>query len=841
MLPSVDPSHADLPTAYRLRGKQDPVASATPASADAAVDEPALRGALGIPEDATRVLVFSESSHWDTNWLQTSEEYFKNRLEPIFAKVILALERDPLRIYCIESVFFLKLFWERHPERQEELRTLIHQRRLRVLSSSFTTPDTLLPHPEAILRDFLLGQEWLRNSGLSIVPRTAYFPDNFGHSPHLPSLMRSVGVQAVGVTRIDGMYFIASDFRRKGAFPLKGSTAEILQKELKTLDFVWKDDDGAEVLCHWNAFTYFQGDMLAHAGFVRWNGHVVAIPWRTRGHISRRIDRFVRQLAPLSLTPYSLCPIGMDFNDPILDLRELLERYNRERYPSTGTWAVLAGLDDYFELIGAHREELPIVSVDPNPYWMGFYSSRQELKQRPTRVARSLLLCETLSALAPPDAALEVSLREAWLNLVLMNHHDAVTGTSPDRVCHDEQHGWLDIAEKAASRALSLASADASPEAGSARDDMDRRSASPQSARWWREGDLLHVEHAHYRMAFSERQGGCLTSLWSCGHEQLKGVGLDLVAFSDEGGLWRLGHEFRGGRFVEVDRASARPAKIDVRQAGDTLSVVIVSDLAGMPFTRTITCREGEPFLHVSVAGAVGRRLTVTCRSEIAEGPTSLDMDTIGGQIERPHERVHQPTFWPVPSLVSLAGPRRALHVGFEAPTAVSLSPDLALDWIVARNASKERAFRCLPVLAHPIGGTADELQTHHAALFVTAGRVAPAQIRQRLELAWLPVELQGLKRLASSEVRCDDPAVSIAAMKRADKGSGIIVRLVSERRPGRTVRVWLPSCQIRAAFECDARENDGRPLEIHDGCAVVPLSFRLTSVRLIHGASAPL
>src|SRR5580658_2790529 len=450
------------------------------------MSEAALRERLGIPDGAARVLVFSESSHWDTNWLETSEEYFKRRLEPIFAKILSALERDPLRVYCIESVFFLKLFWERHPECREELTRLIEERRLRVLSSSFTTPDTLLPHPESILRDFHLGQSWLRSAGLSIVPRTAYFPDNFGHSPHLPSLMRSVGVQAVGVTRIDGMYFIASDFRRKDAFPLKGSTAEVLQKELRTLDFVWRDDDGAEVLCHWNAFTYFQGDMLAHAGFVRWNGHVVAIPWRAAGHIARRIDGFVKQLAPLSLTPYSLCPIGMDFNDPIHDLRELLDRYNRERYGSTGTWAVLAGLDDYLDLVGAHRAKLPVLAVDPNPYWMGFYSSRQELKQRPTRIARSLLLAETLSALRPPSPPLEASLREAWLNLVLMNHHDAVTGTSPDRVCHAEQRGWLDIAELAAKRALSLASAKATVEVGGK---LAPKRASPARSglRWWRE------------------------------------------------------------------------------------------------------------------------------------------------------------------------------------------------------------------------------------------------------------------------------------------------------------------------------------------------------------------
>ena len=382
------------------------VRPAAGSSETAAADREAkLRDRLGIPADAKRVLLFSESSHWDTNWLKTSDEYFDERLRPIFSAILKALEQDPSRVYCIESVFFLKLFWERHPEEQERLRSLLERRQLRVLTSSFTTPDTLLPHPEAILRDFHLGQQWLHAQGLSSVPRTAYFPDNFGHSPHLPSLMRAVGVDSVALTRIDGMYFIASDFRRKSAFPLKGSTAEVLQKDLRTLDFVWRDDDGAEVLCHWNAFTYFQGDMLAHAGIVRWSGLVAAIPWRTRGHIARRIDGFVRQLEPVSRTPYMLCPIGMDFNDPIDRLPELLHRYNHERFGSTGTWALLAGMDDYFELVGHHSARLPVLSVDPNPYWMGFYASRPELKQRSTRLTRELLLAEALSALEAREAS----------------------------------------------------------------------------------------------------------------------------------------------------------------------------------------------------------------------------------------------------------------------------------------------------------------------------------------------------------------------------------------------------------------------------------------------------
>jgi hypothetical protein len=43
---------------------------------------------------------------------------------------------------------------------------LVNSRRLRLASNGITTADTLLPKTEAILRDFLLGQEWLRSNGM---------------------------------------------------------------------------------------------------------------------------------------------------------------------------------------------------------------------------------------------------------------------------------------------------------------------------------------------------------------------------------------------------------------------------------------------------------------------------------------------------------------------------------------------------------------------------------------------------------------------------------------------------------------------------------------------------
>ena len=46
---------------------------------------------------------------------------------------------------------------------------------------------------------------------------------------------------------------------------------------------------------------------------------------------------------------------------------------------------------------------------------------------------------------------------------MLINHHDAITGTSPDRISHGEHRDWLDNAEAAAGQALALSVGDGSP------------------------------------------------------------------------------------------------------------------------------------------------------------------------------------------------------------------------------------------------------------------------------------------------------------------------------------------------------------------------------------------
>ncbi len=162
----------------------------------------------------------------------------------------------------------------------------------------------------------------------------------------------------------------------------------------------------------------------------------------------------------------------------------------------------------------------------------------------------------------------------------------------------------------------------------------------------------------------------------------------------------------------------------------------------------------------------------------------------------------------------------------------MSFSPEGALEWIVARNATKERAFGLLPVLAHPIGGTDDSLQVHGAALLLAeegpAGEAALRHVRAMLEA-------EGTRHTLARLVHCDTPGVEVAALKRADRGEGLVVRLVAEKPHDAHVTVSLVGQKMRAAWRTDAHERDLEPLRVNpDGSVVVNMTGVLATVRLL-------
>ena len=520
------------------------------------------RRRLGIPDDAQQVLVLAESSHWDPDWMLTSEQYFRLGVGRTLDRVLDELGREPRRVWNVDCVFFLAMYWERRPERREESAGLVNSGRMRLTTSGVTTQDTLLPPTESVLRDFLVGQEWLRERGMTQEPRLAYFPDSFGHSPSLPSLLRAAGFDRTVVTRIDGAYFVGSDWERKSRFPKPGSSAETLTAA-GSADFVWRDAQGSEVLAHWHPFTYGHGDMVASVGILRYMSLPTAVPDRSERRVAARIERYAAQLQPLARTPYLLCPVGLDFAHPIPDLLELVDRYNRNRAPDSGLWVVNAATDDYLDLVESHRDELPVLELDPNPYWTGFYASRPELKRAQRRLVDRLLVAEAEAvAIGVEEAERRAEgWAGAWWTASVANHHDFVTGTSPDRVVRGEQEPWLrGRAGAGRSRRRPGGAVESAAMGG---DEVTDAVASAVTLEWV-EG-RLRVDAGRLVATFDPAVGGCATSVRVDGTETVAAPAGDLVAYDDSGGLWRLGSEYRGGHLRPIDRTSARRGVVTAR------------------------------------------------------------------------------------------------------------------------------------------------------------------------------------------------------------------------------------------------------------------------------------
>ncbi|MCE7884116.1 MAG: hypothetical protein DYH08_09700 [Actinobacteria bacterium ATB1] len=802
-----------------------------------------LRRRLGIPDSAEKVLVLAESSHWDPNWLLRSDQYFRWMVRRNLDRAVAELVHEPRRVYGVECTFFPQMYWDAASEpRREIFRDLVNAGRLRFTASGVTTPDTLIPREETILRDFLLGQEWLREHGMHQEPKLSYFPDSFGHSPGLPALLNAAGFDMAAVTRVDGMLLQGAEWAPPGHFPRPGSTASLLLQDEKSLDFVWTTPCGAELLTHWNAFGYGHGDMIAAHGPVRLLTLPTYIPDRREAFVRHRIERYVRELAPVSRTPYMLLAMGLDFVPPVPRLWELIDRWNETEFDRRGIWLTNAGYDDYLSLVSHHRHSLPAVDLDSNPYWTGFYSARLDLKRACVELAETLVLAEAAAATRPGTGyhstrRVQAALAPAWHVAVTSDHHDWITGTSPDRVARGEQLPWLDRARREVTRILERELADL----GDGCAVENAQETNKPRIRCTESGSRIEIETESLRAVVDAARGGCVVELEDAdsGVAWADGPGADVVVFEDSGGLWRMGMEFAGGRFREIAAASSTRAHLEVDDCDGTLLVTATCEVAGRRTLRRFRF-DGSSALRVTTDLGCEDGHAAVLRFPTSLRPERIRMHQPGAVVDRPLSRLYEPTFWALHSFAAtLDREGRGIGIASDMPTALHASGDGRVEIIVARNATKETAWGFLPLLAHPARGhVRDDIRSDVALWFLhDADAARPRELARewnRLIEASDGDRLRQVARsVAGSAFEVDRPSTTVTA-KLAHRGHGVIIRLREFDETEAVVRLRSRSVAFKEARLCDVRERDLGVLPVTDGSVQVPLRCGFATVRLL-------
>jgi hypothetical protein len=103
--------------------------------------------------------------------------------------------------FSYAEIAFLRQYLDDNPAKVG----IFQEDRFCLLGGGITSPDNQVARSEVFIRNYLIGQEYLKSKGLedNLFP-VVWVPDDFGHSPQLPVLAEALGMKAIALSRVPG-------------------------------------------------------------------------------------------------------------------------------------------------------------------------------------------------------------------------------------------------------------------------------------------------------------------------------------------------------------------------------------------------------------------------------------------------------------------------------------------------------------------------------------------------------------------------------------------------------------------------------------------------------------
>jgi alpha-mannosidase len=133
-------------------------------------------------------------THWDREWYLPVEQ-FRARFAHLVDEVIDVLEQEPRMRFTLDGQSVLLEDYQEYrpdPVQQARLRRLLESGRL-TAGPAYVLPDEFLVGQESLIRNLLVGHAVCRRFGAEPAP-IGYAPDTFGHPAQMPQLLRGFGL-----------------------------------------------------------------------------------------------------------------------------------------------------------------------------------------------------------------------------------------------------------------------------------------------------------------------------------------------------------------------------------------------------------------------------------------------------------------------------------------------------------------------------------------------------------------------------------------------------------------------------------------------------------------------
>jgi alpha-mannosidase len=101
------------------------------------------------------------------------------------------------------------------------------------------------------------------------------------------------------------------------------------------------------------------------------------------------------------------------------------------------------------------------------------------------------------------------------------------------------------------------------------------------------------------------------------------------------------------------------------------------------------------------------------------------------------------------------------------------------------------------------------------------------------LSNAWIEPGAPDVEVMADSIIHIEGEKVMIGCAKKASRGQGLIIRLISFNSGPEEISLKVKNNAINRAFICDARERDLEEAEVENGEGRIRINGPITTVRL--------
>ena len=394
-------------------------------------------------------------SHLDPGWYQTVDQLYEATFKGIVEGVISGLALDPSRTFAAEHAIIFAMYYERTNATMRALmKSHVARGALEFTGGGWVQPDEAITRHEDLIDQLVLGRAFI-NSVLGQAPlTTVWLADPFGHSSSSAAMHAAAFSDLLLLGRpmspLDPIVSVSGAiWHPTASAPTAGAFApstSILTTDYGLYCNPYRAMRSGMDAGHVNASV---AALLLHAAAAAaqppFRQHVIVMfgddapsesPFET---MYPAMDALIAGVNALS----RVTNVTVSYSTPTRYVAALAQSLQpgqanptfQEPYPSRPSYDMLPLVGNEF------------------PYWVGYYTSRPELKAAIHASSAFFRASSQLHALAHDSSSWEEgvgALLPLWRALGLAQHHDIITGDCWDPVSEDNQARLLAGRQQAA-------------------------------------------------------------------------------------------------------------------------------------------------------------------------------------------------------------------------------------------------------------------------------------------------------------------------------------------------------------------------------------------------------